>query len=155
MSEGDKLAKRPKGHVITGLLQNEMNGVRSNFFAVESMRTRPSLLYISRNPFHLERTGEIWKHAALKATSGFINGTALYFRQRWRLPDTATNAKVWYTYWALKVHLAWEEERNASQGEKFWKTIASQGKIMFDKQLLMSLSAPFRLYNNKVRSMLY
>ena len=42
---------------------------------------------------------------------------------------TQCKSMIHSTDWAFKGHLAWEEERNAAQEEKFWKTIASQGKL--------------------------
>ena len=61
--EGDKLAKRPRGHVITGLLQFES-------FSVESLpNERDRRFYgYQRTLFSLERTGAMRTRAASKAT---------------------------------------------------------------------------------------
>ena len=90
--EGDKLAKRPRGHVITGLLQFES-------FSVESLpNERDQRFYgYQRTHFSLERTGEMRTRAASKAT---FSWTMMFSRQ-------GTSQKLFRsTDWALKVHLA-------------------------------------------------
>ena len=63
-AEGNKLAKRLRGHLITGLLQFELLLCRT---ITEQMRLM--LLWYHQTRFSTERTGEIPKRSASKATS--------------------------------------------------------------------------------------
>ena len=66
--KGDKLAKHPRGHVITGMVQMTVNNVYLNSFAVELIypeRMKPTLLQISANAFRFGTNGQ-----NVKVTSG-------------------------------------------------------------------------------------
>ena len=65
--EGDKLANRPRGHVITGLLQFENLLCR-----IITERTRLTFLWKSANTFLFGKAVEMRKRAASKATSPWI-----------------------------------------------------------------------------------
>ena len=62
--EGDKLANRPRGHVITGLLQFENLLCR-----IITERTRLTFLWKSANTFLFGKAVEMRKRTASKATS--------------------------------------------------------------------------------------
>ena len=71
MPEGDKLDKRPKGHVITSLLQYDRERHALEFLhcqiSLSNKRNRRYYRY-QRTLFPLERTGEMSKRANLKRT---------------------------------------------------------------------------------------
>ena len=81
-AEGNKFAKRQRGHLITGLLQFELLHCRT---ITEQMRLM--LLWYHLTRFSTERTGEIPKCSASKATSSW---TMMFSRQG----TTAGNCKL-------------------------------------------------------------
>ena len=90
MPEGDKLAKRLRGQVITGLLQFELLLCR-----IITERTRPAFLWMSANAF---LSGKNRRNA--KACGIEINLSANDVFQ------TGYEPKTFPTDWALKVHFA-------------------------------------------------
>ena len=136
--EGNKLAKRLKGHVITGLLQNKMNGMLK--FLRHQINTNETVITID-----ISERVSLGKNGQNVTVCSTESDLWVLKRHRVVLSSTLTTSRhcnqrksmIHNMDWALKVHLAWEEERNAAQKERFRKTIASQGK--FDKHLAIYL----------------
>ena len=68
-AEGDKLAKRPRGHVITGLLQFELLLCR-----IITEQTRPTFLWISANAFLFGKNRRNAKACGIKSDHSMNNG---------------------------------------------------------------------------------
>ena len=85
--EGDKLAKRPRGHVITGLLQFELFLCR-----IITERTRPTFLWISANAFLFGKSRQNAKACGIKS-------------------DLSVNNKVFQTGYEPKMFSAARTER--------------------------------------------
>ena len=68
LPEGDKLAKRPRGHVITGLLQFELLLCR---IIIE--RTIPTFLWISANAFLFEKNRRKAKSCGIESDLSMNN----------------------------------------------------------------------------------
>ena len=94
MPEGDKLAKHPRGHVITGLLQFELFLCR-----VITERTRLTFLWIPANAFLFGKNRRNAKACSIKSDLSVNNDVIQTDRVR------AENV-FHSTDWALKVHLA-------------------------------------------------
>ena len=91
-AEGDKLARCPRGHVITGLLQFELLLCR-----IINERTRSTSLWISANAFLFLKNRQNAKACGIKSNL-FVNNDVFqteYKHKTFRSTD-----------WMLKVHLA-------------------------------------------------
>ena len=102
--------------MITGLLQNKMYGMlnflRHQINTNETVITidiseRVSLGKNERNVTVCRTESDLW---VLKRHRVVLSSTLTTSRH-------CNNAQIHSTDWALKVHLAWEEERNAAPGK--------------------------------------
>ena len=91
--KGDKLAKRLRGHVITGLLQFKILLCR-----ITTEWTRPTFLWISTNDFLFGNNRWNAKAYGIKSDLSVNNGA---FQTEYELKTFLRS-----TDWALKVHLA-------------------------------------------------